>query len=240
MAGESAVADHKNMDAWVARLSPEFDVVWEWRQGTAGRDRFNDLAVMPDGSSVAAGNSTSPSADGSLQEQFWLVKFDDQGNVLWSSKPNIDRAASIRGMTVSADGEFIFSGFSKRPGTRAFDSWIGKAAADGSLVWEQSLAQEGAAFLHSVVALTPCLYIAAGAVRGSVKTGYDALVIEFDQDGSKIESRRHGGAPSEQARFVLPTGDRTYVLAGTNTPVGTKDEQMWFYQSTATGSERDK
>lgn len=237
LAGESAVTGHKNMDAWVAKLSPEFNVVWEWRKGTAGRDRFNDLAVMPDGSSVAAGNSTSPAADGSLQEQVWLVKFDGQGNVLWSSKPSLDRAASIRGMTVNAEGEFIFSGFSKQPGTRIFDSWVGKAAADGSLVWEQSLPQGRAAFLHSVVALTPVRYIAAGAVRVGAEAGYDALAIEFDHDGSMVESRRHGGASSEQARFVLPTDDSSYVLAGSNTPVGTKNEQMWFYQYSAMGSE---
>ena len=231
LAGESATTNGGNLDAWVAKVSSSFDVIWEWRQGTAGRDRFNDLVVLPDGTMVAAGNATTSHTDGSTQEQAWLVKFDAEGNVLWSSKPVVGRAASIRGLTTSATGGYVFAGFSKRPETRRFDSWLGKINADGGLQWQQSVDQDGGDFLHSVMPTSNSSYIAAGAVRIGADEGYDAMVITFDDAGQAIQPRHAGGAASEQARYVIPLDTKAYVLAGAITPQNTTNEQMWFYRS---------
>ncbi|MBM4225681.1 MAG: hypothetical protein FJ167_13100, partial [Gammaproteobacteria bacterium] len=68
------------MDAWLVKLSATFEIEWQWREGGAGRDRFNDLIVTRDGNLLAAGNRTT---DGKSDAPL-MVKYSSSGEVLWN------------------------------------------------------------------------------------------------------------------------------------------------------------
>lgn len=234
LGGESAATKDGSLEAWVAKLSPAFEMEWEWRDGTPGRDRFNDLILLADGSVIAAGNATTPREDGRTNEQAWWIKLDAGGTLVWSRKKTEGRAASVRSIAPTADGGFVFAGFSKRMEDRSFDAWIGRADADGGTLWQSSLPHEGGDYLHSVTAGGAHDFVAAGAHRPSGATEYDGLVIEFTAGGETMDVTRHGGVGSEQAREVVPTAGSGFVLAGAAKTSGSDDEQMWFYRSAET------
>lgn len=231
LGGESATSRDGSLEAWVAKLSPDFELEWDWREGTPGRDRFNDLILMDDGSVIAAGNATTPREDGKTDEQAWWVKFDPDGKVIWSHRKTAGRAASVRSIAPTADGGFVFAGFSKRYEDRSFDAWIGGADSGGVLVWEQSMPHDGGDYLHSVTAGGPEDFIAAGAHRPAGAKEYDALVISFSSKGTHVDVTRRGGVGSEQAREVVALDGASFALAGAAKASGRDDEQMWFYRS---------
>lgn len=235
LGGESAATADGSLEAWIAKLSSAFELEWEWREGTAGRDRFNDLILMADGNIIAAGNATLPRGDGKTDEQAWWVKFSARGEVLWSHKQTAGRAASVRSIAPTPDGGFVFAGFSKRPESRSFDAWIGTADADGTVAWQKSMPLEGGDYLHSVTAGGAHDYIAAGAHRDAGAKEYDALVVSFSMDGEDVSVTHHGGVGSEQAREVVALDGGAFALAGAAIPTGSStdrnDEQMWFYRT---------
>ena len=64
VAGESASSEQGDKQAWIAKINSNLETVWDWRDGTPGRDRINDIAISSDGSVLAAGNATRPGHDG--------------------------------------------------------------------------------------------------------------------------------------------------------------------------------
>lgn len=240
LAGESARTTNGDMDAWVAKLSPNFELDWDWRHSTPGRDRFNGIAILPDGSFIAAGNETmagimvgtmaGATPEARRQERALLVKFDATGDVLWSVTPEKKQPTSIRGLVATDDGGVAFAGFSKRLSDGSFDGWVGKVSAAGETVWHKTIEQDGPDFLHGVIKSLSGHYLAAGAVR-TAANGYDALVIAFVEDGSSTSSVLFGSDGAEQARAILQTPKDEIILAGTHTAANSQNEDMWFFRT---------
>lgn len=227
LAGESAATKGGSLDAWITKLSSTFEYEWEWRQGTPGRDRFNALIMLPDGAMIAAGNLTMPAPNEKHDEKAFVIKLDAGGGLLWSSTPLENQPASIRGLTQTADGGFIFAGFSKHMETRSFDAMVGKISADGVPLWNSSLSLDGGDYFHGVTKLKDGRYVAAGATR-SADTGVDALVVEFDEDGGTITPKVFPRLGAQEVRAVQVLADESLVLAGANTAADSSDQQMWF------------
>jgi len=141
------------------------------------------------------------------------------------------RSASVRGIAVGSNGGFVFTGFSKNPLDRSFDSWLGHINAEGDILWQQFLDIEGPDYLHAIDRNENKEYIAAGArkVPGSEK--YQALLIRFPESGRQPEVSFHAEEGSYKARDILITGSGDYVLAGSAKPEGGDREQMWFYKN---------
>jgi len=67
-------------DAWVLRLDPDGDVVWQKSYSGAGNDAVKSLERTSDGGYIMAGYSTSFGAGDS---DGWVLKLDADGNVIW-------------------------------------------------------------------------------------------------------------------------------------------------------------
>lgn len=226
LAGESAATGHDNMDAWLVKLSATFEIEWQWREGGADRDRFNDLIVTRDGNLLAAGNRTT---DGKSDAPL-MVKYSSSGEVLWNRHiTDLGKAASIRSVVETADGDLVVAGFSNAT-DGSFDSWIARFDRDGRMRWERTVAAEFADYLFDVTTAPGGGFLAAGAIQDRLRGPFDALVIAFDAAGAVNTTRRHGGPRSEQARAITAI-DGGYVVAGQSRSEDKADEQIWLYEA---------
>lgn len=231
IAGESSVSADKSMNGWVAKLSPGFELQWQWQQGTEGRDRLNDVYVLADGSIVAAGNTNKFNADNKAEADAWVVKLDKRGRELWLVRADLKGASSIRDLLPTEDGGFMFVGYSKQPGQRALDAWMGKIDSSGTFLWEQSLSMEGSDYLHSISRTAEGGYLAAGGVFGPESGTSDAIMVELSEDGSINKQHRIERNGSEAIRAIQALGEGRYIATGAITQPEKKDEQMWFLSS---------
>ncbi|WP_370390181.1 hypothetical protein [uncultured Winogradskyella sp.] len=100
-------------DLWLIKISPNGDLLWEKTIGGTNFDVARDMALTPDGNLLLAGSSRSSDIDVSEnkgQNDFWILKTDNTGNLIWE-KPfggsNIDFAY---GVTELLDGSIVAVG----------------------------------------------------------------------------------------------------------------------------------
>ncbi|MCZ2444188.1 MAG: hypothetical protein LC101_10490, partial [Flavobacteriales bacterium] len=79
--------------------------------------------------------------------------------------------------------------------------------------------------------------ICAGYTKSLGATGEDIFVVKLNLlSGDTIWSRRIGGAGNERARYVLPTADGGFILAGHTTSAGAGGEDAFLMKLASNGT----
>ena len=100
-------------DLWLIKISPNGDLIWEKTIGGTNFDVARAMNVTSDGQLLLAGSSRSSDIDVSEnkgQNDFWMLKTDNNGNLIWEKTfggSNIDFAYGITELT---DGSIVAVG----------------------------------------------------------------------------------------------------------------------------------
>lgn len=163
--GNKTSPNYGSGDAWVVRIDPDGNVLWQRSIGGTGGDAVESLQRTSDGGFILGGWSGSPPDDhktsplyGSLD--FWCVRLDSEGNKLWESSyggTNFDTGRSIQQTT---DGGFVLGGetYSGADGNKtstnfsppgyfgrlggSTDYWIVRVDTNGVKLWEREFGSE--------------------------------------------------------------------------------------------------
>jgi hypothetical protein len=147
-----------NGDVYVAKYSPDGNLLWMKQFGGNFMDRAYDLAIGPDQNvvvtgiftgSVAFGTTTLQSAQGS--KDVFLLKLGQSGNVIWARKEGGNLSENSYGVTVDHQNNVILTGqfegstsianqnftslidpFTNLP---SFDLFISKYDSNGNPLW---------------------------------------------------------------------------------------------------------
>lgn len=145
-------------EGFLAKFSPGGQLRWATYYGGPGDDRFNDLALAPNGDPLLVGSTTSASriaTSGSHQvayngnEDGFLVRFDSSGNRLFGTFFGDGGTEGIEAVACDAQGNALVAGFTSSatgiatsgawqpnlapPGTG--DAFLAKFSPTGQRVW---------------------------------------------------------------------------------------------------------
>jgi len=96
-------------DIWLLKLDEDGDTLWTRHYGDpATWDVGTDIRPTGDGNYVIFGNTASWGGPG--RRDFFLMKVDPEGNVLWKRLYGTDGSEDAYGMRVTRDGGFILAG----------------------------------------------------------------------------------------------------------------------------------
>jgi hypothetical protein len=239
VAGEFCADDFSAGDGWVAKLSPVGEIVWRRHFGGSDADSFNSIQQTSDGGYIAAGVSRSTdggaSASGgerySRGPDFWVVRMDLFGSVIWNRRFGGSDDDVARSVAQTPDGGFIVAGCAasrdgdvkgRGPLSSGYDAWVIKLDAAGRIVWQRSL---GGAENDAAESVSPTLdggYIVAGWTfsgdggKSGAHGGDDFWVVKLDASGGVVWNRRVGGPARESASSALPTSDGGCFAVGSN------------------------
>ena len=178
--GDLAGLNHGNEDAWVIRLDAQGRLLWQKTYGGSGSDQLRALQPAPDGGfllaghseSVPSGNKTAPHRGGI---DYWVVRVDAGGNVLWDRTFGGSDFDILRRAAAMPNGGWILAGQSaggpsgnKTSGSYGeVNIWLVRIDLDGNSEWDLSLGgSEGEIAL--ALAVTPDGGIITGGFSGSL------------------------------------------------------------------------
>lgn len=151
-------------DAVIVKFDKEGNVLWKYNFGGKSNDYFHGVAVI-EGGYVAAGQSWDPSfrngdwtgvssKDGSstMYSDAILVKFDNEGNILWKRNFGGSGADEFLGVC-AADGGFTAVGNSTtfgsgdwlgstKIGKGLYDATLVKFDSDGNMEWKRNIGSD--------------------------------------------------------------------------------------------------
>jgi hypothetical protein len=179
-------------------------------------------------SSSSANGDVSGTNNGN--DDYWIVKLDDQGNIIWDKLiggNSDDKATSIR---QTADGGYIVAGYSYSSASGDvteinhgnFDYWIVKLDASGNITWNRLLGGDAFEETHDILQGVDGTYVIAGvstsSANGNVTPvnhgGQDHWIVRLDAAGTVLWNKLLGGNGDESVQSIQQTSTEDYILAG--------------------------
>lgn len=212
-------------DYWIVRLDAQRNILWDKRFGGNHTDRLNKVLPLQDGGFLLGGNSNSGiSGDksdhtpyqGSIIDDWWIVRIDAQGNKIWDKTFGIFGDDELNDMLLLPDGGFLLGG--KSSGTFK----IIKINSSGNAIWTKSFAGNNREELKKLLLLSDGGYL-LGGWSDSYQTGdksqnsqgsYDFWIIKTDAQGNKIWDKTLGGNRTEFLTSMILLPNDQVLLGG--------------------------
>ncbi|MBI3500949.1 MAG: T9SS type A sorting domain-containing protein [Bacteroidetes bacterium] len=243
-------------DAFLVKFDAAGNRLWSTYYGGSGTDYGYALSTDVNGNVYLAGYTNSPAgiAAGGFQNTIgggydaFLVKFDANGNRLWSTyfggTANESSGASTgEGLATDAGGNVILTGVTASPNGIASggfqntygganDAFVAKFNAGGNLLWSTYYGGTSAEQPYDASAdMAGNIYV-AGATQsttnisspGAFQTGYgggtDAFVVKFGPGGNRIWGTYYGGGSADEGRALKVNGRKVYLSGRTQSTSG--------------------
>ncbi len=219
-------------DGWIVKIDGEGNKQWTKKIGTEKADGFNKVIRSSDGNYIAVGQSNSGILNGSgssfnIESQLYLVKFDEQANVIWEKDFGGNNYEQGFDLIISDDGSLYVAGTSLSPGIAIYDVftdlYILKLDQSGNEIWSKSyggsaredkpsidLDQNGGLFISATT------YSSGGDIVDNNST-QSAWSLRIDQNGEILSSKIFGPNNRSLANDIIATDDGGYLIVGEST-----------------------
>ena len=142
------ISNHGHSDAWIIKIDASGLLQWSKTYGGITADHMNSLTQAADGNYTMAGSKgemdfINDGLFGRYDEQFWLLKFDANGQQIWEKTYGGEKYDEATSIETTIDGGYIVGGwvrstdgqFSNHNGSK--DAWFVKTNAAGDEEWSQ-------------------------------------------------------------------------------------------------------
>lgn len=250
-----------------AQLAPVID--WQKTYGGIHFDYLNAMVQTTDGGYLCGGSSYSgisgDKTDSSRGgEDFWVIKLDATGNMLWQNTIGGNEQDEMHAIRQTTDGGFICAGYSlsDSSGNKSENSnglqdfWIVKIDTAGNVQWQNTIGGAANDLLYSIEQTTDGGYICGGVSYSgdsgdktednwdiSLNTS-DWWIIKLDSTGNIQWQNSIGGTNEDRLFSVVQTNDGGYICGGssnsnisgdkTEAIIGTED--FWVVKLDPSGS----
>ena len=263
--GNKAATNFGNYDFWVVRLDANGNKVWDKSYGGTGEDVLYSLQQTRDGGFVlggysisgASGNKTSMNSGG---YDFWVVRTDANGNLLWDHSFGGNNDDFMRSVWQTTDGGFLLGGQSlsgangnkTSPNFGTNDFWVVRLNANGNRVWDRSFGGTSADRLQALCQTSDGGFVLggvslSGATGNKTSSNYglnDFWLVRLDADGNKVWDRSFGGTDNDELLSLDQAVEGGFILGGfswsdangNKTTRSSGETDMWLVRTDANGN----
>lgn len=207
--GESVVT----RQAYLLRINESGGKIWE---KTLGGDQMIEQAYAAteanDGGFVIIGQRLNIAAP-NPNNQLWVVKTDDKGNVIWEREFG-GEASEEAGNIVSTDGGYLIAGSTESVGSGSWDMWLIKIDNSGKELWSKPIGGGDIDRAHDLLLLPDGDIILAGYTYSFAMASSDAWLLRLDPQGEQKWAKVFGGLSTDEGMSVFLTKDQKIILAG--------------------------
>jgi hypothetical protein len=209
-------------DFWLVKTDSKGVMEWNQTYGGAEVERAYSLVETSDEGFALAGERIVSEGDGYRAWRFWLVRTDEDGNMLWNQTYGIANDGA-RSLVRTSDGGFALAGFTyiwdpANLGVGNYDFWLVKTDSKGVMEWNQTYARTDVDKAYSLIETSDGGYALAGesysAVTVDEEIEHDCWLVKTDRDGNVEWTQTYGGPDEEAAYALIETSDGGYALAG--------------------------
>ena len=220
-------------DLWMIKLDSNGLMQWDKRIGGNHTDQAMAVKQTSDGGYIIGAYSRSD-ASGEKTENvsgwsdFWVIKTDALGNIVWENTIGGDRGDFLTDLELTSSGNYVIAGYSYSNTSRDKDSdsigetdyWIMELDQTGNIIWQNTVGGTSNDFAWSI-SKDGSDYLIAGQSGSQIsgdKTeqsrGFDDFwLVKVGSTGNVLWDKTLGGSLSDTLTEVRATSDG-FLLAG--------------------------
>jgi hypothetical protein len=198
-------------DFWLVRTDANGNERWNKTYGGTNNDEAFALVRTVDGGYALTGWTGSYGA-GYLD--FWLVKTDSAGTMLWSKTYGGAGYDQAYALVQTVDGGYAIAGYTTSFGAGEEDFWLVKTDSAGTMLWSKTYGGDGGDGAVTLVQTVDGGYAIAGWTNSYGAGSNDFWLVRTDANGNERWNKTYGGTGSDWAYALVQTGDEGYALAG--------------------------
>jgi len=214
-------------DLWVARTDAAGTPKWEVVIGGEGTQEGLVGVQLDDGHYLVAG-ATDSKGGGKLDA--WLLKFDDEGGLVWEKTHGGPEDETARSLVVLQDS-FIIGGGTSSKGSGSWDYWLVSTDTEGNLLWDQVHGGMQGDFSTALGLLPDGGFLVLGQTYSFGSGEGDAWLVRTDSSGELIWGRVFGGSGDEFPRAMQLLPEARVVFAGLTTSKGAGHLDIWLVEA---------
>jgi hypothetical protein len=173
-------------DFWLVKTDSSGDAEWSQTYGGTEWDLAYSMVVTSDGGYVLAGYTDS--FDAGTGRDFWLVRADASGKMLWNKTYGGTEADVAQSLVATSDGGYALAGSTMSFGAGQKDFWLVVTDGSGNVVWSQTYGGTESEWARAVIETFDGCYALVGGTKPSgfgyedfllVKTTANQLIPEY-------------------------------------------------------------
>ncbi len=220
-----------SMDFWIIKLDSKGTILWQKTLGGENYELLKSIREIP-GGYIAAGYSNSPagfdkSENSYGENDYWLVRLDNQGTVVWEKSYGGKGNDELADMIVTRDGGFLLAGSSDSPpeGTKSAslgegsDIWLIKTDPSGNPVWQQSVDMGAVDIPSKIMETEPGDFLIACSSLSVDTNGImqsDYMTVKISASGEILWKKNIGGDRTDLLSCAAETRNGSLLLEGTS------------------------
>lgn len=209
-------------DAFLENINSDGTVIWQKQYGGTGTEFGTNVTITSDGNYLLIGRSNSYTSNNNFD--FFAVKADTSGNVVWTKTFGTDSNDYGFKVVESNDGGYFFLGQTKgsigAKNNGRLEMLAVKTNAMGDVLWSKSIGSvNGNEVGYDAVALGNDGYVIAGYSGINLIGLNDVLIQKLSVTGQLEMSILFGGSSDDDARKILPV-DNGLLIAGNTRSYG--------------------
>jgi hypothetical protein len=220
-------------DFWLVKTSADGTMQWQQTYGGTGTERAFSLIQTIDGGFVLVGFTSSY---GVGDWDFWLVKTNVDGNMLWHQTYGGTSGEGAFSLIQTADSGFAIAGATISYGVGDYDFWLVKTTADGTSQWNKTYGGTGNDQASSLVQTDDGGFALAGTTSSYGAGSGDFWLVKTTADGTSQWNKTYGGISSDQASSLVQTDDGGFAIAGYTYSYGAGVDDFWFVKTVENGT----
>ncbi|MBN1799815.1 MAG: hypothetical protein JW822_14655 [Spirochaetales bacterium] len=223
------------MDYWVVKLDYTGNIQWQKVFGGVGNEWPSSIHNTNDGGFIVCGKTRSLGGVGGMEEDFWLVKLNFQGNIQWQKVYEGDGNECLFSCSQTSDRGYIVAGRTNSFGVASTEIWVLKLSSSGNISWEKTYGGNGMDQANSIRQTADGGYIFCATTDSFGAGNDDILVIKLNPDGSVSWCKTYGGANDDIPYTIVHTSDQGYILSATTNSFGAGDQDIWLIKLDQSG-----
>ncbi len=246
--GDKSQAGPGSTDYWVVKTDKTGKKLWDRTYGGLAAENLTALLATPDGGYLLGGSSASGVSGNKHQASqgktdYWLLKIDAQGNIIWDRAYGGAEEDNLTALLATPDGGYLLGGSSvsgnsgdkSQAGKGSTDYWILKVNSNGTKLWDKTFGGNDSDNLTAMVRQSSGGYLLGGTSYSGVSGDKsqaprglsDYWVISITEKGTKGWDYTYGGIKvydpydfyfwgASELTTIIPDPDGGYIIGGSS------------------------
>lgn len=233
LAGYTNPDDTQNNDFYIVKINIDDSIKWSMSLGGSGTDIAHSIIQTKDGGFAVVGltNSYGEKSDACL-----IVKLDSNGALTWSRTVGGGKGEWCSSIVQTKDGGYAIAGYSFSFGSGKSDLYIFKLDVNGKLLWSKTIGGTDHDVARDIILTEDGGFVLAGYTYSYGEGSSDLFIVKLDDNGILEWSKSIGGTGLDEARSIIQTKDKSFVIAGYTDSFGAGFKDYYIVKVDATGT----